>query len=259
MYEVKIMIMFFRYGLDFPNFFKHLLTTLLDAENPKPSNYIVAVNELRLWPVRHIPAHLFLKSWCSIQRSDNIIFDTFSEEKLKGKLAEMLSVFYTILSIGRRDISLKSGLSNIDDLGDFLDMYEGSSLFIVDELIELNQQLKDGELSKDLLDEIAKKSFETADIFYKNKQLKEVSPIFNNLGNFLNDLDLSTLEPSSLKAFDYLILLIDDLNKNLMDIFVDRIFQDVHLFEYSLENNIEFMKLNLYPTDNEDTSELDFF
>jgi hypothetical protein len=44
-----------------------------------------------------------------------------------------------------------------------------------------------------------------------------------------------------------------------MDMFVDRIIQDVYVFEHSLENNIEFMKINLFPGDAPDTSELDFF
>ena len=100
-----------------------------------------------------------------ISLCDNIIFDNFDKEELKGKLVEMLSVFYTILSIGRRDINLKIGSSDVDVLANFLDLYEGSSLFIVDELIELNQELKAGELSKELLAEIGKKCFE---IFQKN-------------------------------------------------------------------------------------------
>lgn len=194
-----------------------------------------------------------------IELSDSVIFDTFGKEELKGKLVEMLSVFYAVLSIGRRDVSLKSGLSNINEIGIFLDTYEGSSLFIVDELIELNQKLKDGELSKELLDEIGKKCFEIAGIFSKNTLLSRVSPTFESLGYFLIGIDFSTIEPSGLKAFDYLSNIIDDLNKNLMDMFVDRIFQDVYIFEHSLENNIEFMKLNLFPNENKDTSELDFF
>ncbi len=194
-----------------------------------------------------------------VELSDNIIFDTFDKFALKGKLVEMLSVFYTVLSIGRRDISLKSGVSDVKDIGEFLDTYEGSSLFIVDELIELNQKLKDGELSRELLDKIGNKSFEIADIFSKNKLLSEVSPTYKDLGDFLKNLDFSTIEPSGLKAFDYLSNIIDDLNKNLMDMFVDRVFQDIHLFIYSLENNINFMKETLLPDSNEDYGELDFF
>jgi hypothetical protein len=194
-----------------------------------------------------------------IKISDNILFDTFTFEELKDKLVQILSVFYTIISIGRREVNLKLGSSNVNVLGSFLDFYEGSSLFIVDELIELNQRLKAGELSKELLTEIGQKILEIGEIFSKHTLLIGVSPTFKDFGNFLIELDFSTLKPSGLKGFDYLSDIINDCNKNLMDMFVDRIFQDIHLFEYSLENNIEFMKNKLFSDETEDNSKLDFF
>ena len=191
--------------------------------------------------------------------TDHILFNTFDKFVLKAKLVETLSVFYTLLSIGRRDMNLKSGVLDVNNLGEFLDTYEGSSLFIVDELIELNQKLKSGELSHELLNKIGEKTLEIADIFLQNELLKEVYPTFKDLGDFLMKLNFSQIEPSGLKAFDYLSDIIDDLNKNLMDMFVDRTFQDIHLFIYSLENNIKFMKQNLFQEENADNGELDFF
>ncbi|HEX5330268.1 hypothetical protein [Sulfuricurvum sp.] len=194
-----------------------------------------------------------------VELSDTIVFDTCTYEELKGKLVQILSVFYTIISIGRREVNLKSGSSDVTMLVDFLDFYQGSSLFIVDELIELNQRLKAGELSKELLSEIGGKILDISEIFSKHTLFVRVAPTFKDLGNFLNKLDFSTIPPNGLKAFDYLSEIIDDLNKNMMDIFVDRIFQDVHVFEDSLQNNIEFMKSNLFSKVDEDESELDFF
>jgi len=194
-----------------------------------------------------------------IEWSDHIIFDNFSFNELKGRLVQVLSTFYAVLSIGRRDISLKNGSASVNTLVNFLDLYEGSSLFIVDELTELNQKLKDGELSKELLSAIGKKCYEIADIFSKNEFIKTASTSFKGLGDFLINLDLTIVKPEGLKAFDYLCEIISDVNKNLMDMFVDRIFQDVNIFEHSLENNIEFMKLNLFPEQTEDKSQLDFF
>lgn len=194
-----------------------------------------------------------------IRLSDLTLFDTFSYEELKGKMVQILSVFYTINSIGRREVSLKSGSSDVTMLGDFLDFYQGSSLFIVDELIELNQRLKSGELSKELLIEIGEKIMGIAEIFSKHKLFLKVAPIFKGLGTFLKSIDFSTIQPRGLKAFDYLSDIIDDLNKNMMDIFVDRIFQDVQIFIDSLQNNIEFMEKNLFLKEEGDTSELDFF
>ena len=194
-----------------------------------------------------------------IRISDAVLFENCSYEELKGKLVQILSVFYTIISIGRREVNLKSGSSDVTMLVDFLDFYQGSSLFIVDELIELNQRLKAGELSKELLSEIGGKILDISEIFSKHTLFVRVAPTFKDLGNFLNKLDFSAIQPNGLKAFDYLSEIIDDLNKNMMDIFVDRIFQDVHVFEDSLQNNIEFMKSNLFSTVDDDESELDFF
>lgn len=194
-----------------------------------------------------------------IKASDTILFDSFTSEELKDKLVQILSVFYTIISIGRRDVNLKSGSSDVDMLVDFLDFYEGNSLFIVDELIELNQRLKAGELSKELLAEIGKKVLEISEIFSKHVLLMGVSPVFKELGEFLVNLDFSTLKPSGLKGFDYLSEIINDCNKSLMDMFVDRIFKDVYIFEHSLKNNIEFMKNKLFLEETKDNSELDFF
>lgn len=194
-----------------------------------------------------------------IEWSDHIIFDNFSFNELKGRLVQVLSTFYAILSIGRRDISLKNGSASVNTLVNFLDLYEGSSLFIVDELTELNQKLKDGELSKELLSAIGKKCYDIADIFSKNEFISTAATSFKGLGDFLINLDLTTVKPEGLKAFNYLCEIISDVNKNLMDMFVDRIFQDVNIFEHSLENNIEFMKLSLFPEQIEDKSQLDFF
>lgn len=194
-----------------------------------------------------------------MEKNDNFLFDSFSYEELKGKLVQILSVFYTIISIGRREVNLKSGSSDVTMLVDFLDFYQGSSLFIVDELIELNQRLKAGELSKELLNEIGDKILEISEIFSKHDLFVRVAPIFKDLGNFMNKLDFSAIQPRGLKAFDYVSEIIDDLNKNMMDIFVDRIFQDVHVFEDSLQNNIDFMKNHLLSSNDTDGSELDFF
>jgi hypothetical protein len=193
-----------------------------------------------------------------ISSNCNIIFDTFTSEELNGKLVQIMGLFYTIISIGRREVNLKSGSSNVNLLTNFLDFYEGTSIFIVDDLIELNQKLKAGELSIELLTDIGNKIFEIANIFEKNSIFISVVPIFKSLSDFLIKLEFDTIPPKGLKAFDYLGYIIDDLNKSIMDIFVDRIFQDVYLFEASLQNNIEFMKNNLF-LDMDRDSKVDFF
>jgi len=74
----------------------------------------------------------------------------------------------------------------------------------------------------------------------------------------LNTLDLSLIEPSSLHAFDYLCAIIDDTNAYMMEMFVDRVFKDVYIFQHSFENNLRFMKDAIMLNEN-DESELEFF
>ena len=201
-----------------------------------------------------------IKSLSDIKKMDEFILESFTLEELKDKIFKILSIYYTVKSISRRDVNIGTGSSELSsDLDEFFDMYEGSSLFIVDELMEMSQALHSGELSPKLISNIADKILEIAHIFNSNEEIKDVYPIFNDFAKFLNGLDLGTIEPSSLHAFDYLAAIIDDTNTNLMDMFVDRLFKDVYIFEHSLENNIKFMKNALTPDTNNDESELEFF
>ncbi len=44
-----------------------------------------------------------------------------------------------------------------------------------------------------------------------------------------------------------------------MEMFVDRIFRDVYVFQDSMQSNIEFMENKLKGKEDEDEGELDFF
>ena len=195
-----------------------------------------------------------------IKKMDEFLFESFTLEELKDKIFKILSIYYTVKSISRRDVNIVSGSSEITtNLDEFFDMYEGSSLFIVDELMEMNQALHSGELSSELINNISDKILEIANIFNYNDDIKGVSHIFNDFAQYLKNLDLENIKPSSFHAFDYLAAIIDDTNTSLMDMFVDRLFKDVYIFEHSLENNIQFMKNALTPTSQIDESELEFF
>jgi len=173
------------------------------------------------------------------------------------KLFTLISTSYTIKSIGRRDIVLKRDNVNEESIDKFFDIYEGSSLFIADELTEIVDSLESGLLSEELFSLISKKMLEIKDIFEQNPHTNSVSPIFNELSEYLNQLDFSTIEPENLVAFNYLSDIISDISIYLMDMFVDRIYKDVYVFEHSLKSNIEFMKAKLSGDEND--SEVDFF
>jgi len=173
------------------------------------------------------------------------------------KLFTVMSASYAMKSIGRREIVLKKEGVNEEAIDRFFDIYEGSSLFIADELAEIVDSLGSGLLSKELFLLISKKLVEIEDIFTQNSQINSVAPIFKELSQYLKELDLDSIEAQNLKAFDYLSDILNDISIYLMDMFVDRIFKDVYVFEHSLKSNIDFMKITL--AGNESNSEVDFF
>ncbi|WP_457749944.1 hypothetical protein [Sulfurimonas sp.] len=176
------------------------------------------------------------------------------------KLFTVLSRAYAVNSIGRRDIILKQESVTEEPIDKFFDTYEGSALFIADDLMDMVKELNSGNLTHDFFVNIAKKIEDVANIFAKAEQTKSVTPIYTELALYLKELDLSTIQPENLKGFTYLSEILSDVSVYLMDMFVDRIFKDVYIFEYSLKNNIEFMKNTLSGTlQEDDESELDFF
>jgi hypothetical protein len=175
------------------------------------------------------------------------------------RLFTLLGIPYAIKSIGRREIVLKHINVKEESIDKFFDTYEGSSLFISDDLADMVNALNAGELSNEFFDEIANKLDAVANIFSKSDEAKSVTPIYQELASYLRELDVTKIEPQNLKGFDYLAEILSDVSVYLLDMFVDRIFKDVYVFEHSLENNIEFMKNKLQGSEEEDSGELDFF
>lgn len=191
-----------------------------------------------------------------IKDADATLFAPFTQEELNDKLFANLGLFYIVRSIGKRDIRLKKSSKQLETLSVFLDKYEGSSLFIVDELNEISEALKAGELSKELLERIIKIMDDISLIFEKNSEVSSAAPVIKELTSFLNNLEIETLKPSALKAFDYLAATVDDIGHILTDMFVDRIIGDVYVFRDSLKSNIEFMESAFFSK--EDDGDLEF-
>jgi len=192
-----------------------------------------------------------------LNKLNGLLFDSFNVDDLEEKLFINLSVFSSIEKISNQKDIISSSNSN-DELGEFFDLYEGQLIFIVDELIEYNNLLKAGELSEDILQNVALEIQTLAEIFSKEKKISAVVNIFEDFSKYLSSLDLSQIEPSSLHAFDYLCALIDDINSYMMDMFVDRVFRDVYIFQHSFENNLVFMKDAISLKDDDD-GVLEFF
>ena len=220
----------------------------------------IKVYESRIVVIAILPHASKESMWKLIDKFDGALFEGFDSYQLKDKLFTQLSLFYTIKSVGRRDVKIDSGSSEMGmSLEEFFDMYEGSSLFIVDELMALNKSLKSGDLNPQLIEKISQKLLEISDTFSKNSEVSDIAHIFKDLSEYLIGLDFSTIKPESLYAFDYICAIIDDTNAYIMDMFVDRVFKDTYIVKHSLENNIKFMKDALASKEGDDESELEFF
>lgn len=193
-----------------------------------------------------------------IPRVDAIVSYPLHQETYYRKLVTLLSHRYAINSINRRNIVLQQSGVNEDSSEIFFEQYQGSALFLSDDLMEVIKNLEDGNLSKQFLDNIASEIDEIADIFSKKELTSAVTPIFRDLASYLKHIELDMIEAQNLVGFSYLSNILNDVSVYLMDMFVDRVFKDVHIFEDSLKSNIDFMKNRLEGKE-EHESKLEFF
>jgi len=183
-----------------------------------------------------------------------------NKQIFQKKLFTLLSRSYALNSIGRREIILKQKSVTESSIDKFFDTYEGSALFLADELIDLVKKLNDGNLSYSLFKTIANKLDEVANIFSKIEQLNSVTIIYKDFSVYLREIKLENIEPQHLSGFNNLSEILSDVAIYLLDMFVDRIFKDVYIFEHSLQNNIEFTKNKLSGrSEDDDDSDLEFF
>jgi len=194
-----------------------------------------------------------------VQKCDLIVERNTCNALLVQKMFLLLSLDYTMQKLSQQAVvTSRKGEDHINDMDEFFDTYEGVALFLIEDLSSLCKSMRDGELSDELIMQSSVKLNDIAEIFSHHDRMKSIQPILQDLAVFLKNLDLSTLEPSSLKGFDYLVAILDDVSSALLNIFVDRIFTDVYIIEHSLENNIDFME-NALMNVNDNSSELDFF
>ena len=243
---------------------RHINVVVFDVKdnNPLIGDFLKAIqsfNEEIMTLLMFEPKE-YRKLFDVVPQVDISISYPIEEDMFQKKMFTLLSRGYALNSIGRREIILKSERVTEDSMDNFFDTYEGSALFLSDDLMEIVKNLNDGNLSHQFFVNIAQKLDEVADIFSKIEQTDSVTVIYEDLASYLRNLDLEKIEPENLAGFTYLSEILSDVSIYLMDMFVDRIFKDVYVFEHSLKNNIEFMENKLKgKNENEDESELEFF
>jgi len=184
-----------------------------------------------------------------------------SEELFINKIFNVLSIKETskILKSKEKILNKHKQYEVTNDINEFLDKYNGNIMFLNDDLNENFKRLKDLEISSELFNEIASNILKLGNIFKQNKFFSNWSNIVIDFGNFLTNLDLETIEPSSYTAFDYLTTIVEDITIYLDELCIYRLFKDVRLFEDSLANNITFFEDCLVAKLDENNDNLEFF
>lgn len=203
-----------------------------------------------------IPTNNFEANIDIINYADFVLVDPFTSEDLSRKLYTSLSDTYSVKAV----LKTQKTDNESEDVEVFLDTFEGEVLFLNEELVEFVNQIDNGDLSHELLQDIALKMKEVSTVFSRHNYTKKVSPIFTNLASYLELLDLQKIKIENLEGFVFLGRIIDDIKTYLFEYFVSRIFVDVYVFEESLKNSIKFMQDRLKTSDtSHDESELNFF
>ncbi len=180
---------------------------------------------------------------------------------------ELLNKIYAILSMDEINVLIKAKEKLIQkydksetnhNIDEFLDQYSGNMMFINDDLNESLEKLRNLELSKENFKNISTALFQLSIIFAEEKKLVTVSKIFSHFAELLINLDLETINPENYSAFDLLTRIIEDLTIYIDELFIYKVLKEVHLFEDSMENNINYFESELLGVE-QDTEELEFF
>lgn len=184
------------------------------------------------------------------------------EQDLVNKIYGALSILETnsIIKTKEKLIS-KYKKETIDhNIEQFLIQNSGTMMFINDDLNESLEKLRELEFSKDILNSISMNLVKLSNIFYSEESLVSISVLFKEFSQFLQKLDLMTLEPSKLSAFDFLTNIIEDLTIFIDELFIYKIVQNTKVFENSMQNNIEYFETKLFGYENKDSDDsLEFF
>ncbi len=243
---------------------RHVNVVVFDAQdnNPLIGDFFKAINSFSkdIMTLLMFEPKEYKKLFDIVPYVDMNISYPIEKERFQKKLFTLLSRSYALNSIGRREIILKQGSVSEDSIDKFFDTYEGSAMFLADDLMDVVKNLNDGNLSHQFFANIADKLDEVASIFSKAQQTQSVTPVYEDIASYLRSMKFEEIEPQNLAAFNYLSEILSDVSIYLMDMFVDRIFKDVYIFKDSLDNNMQFMKSKLEgKSEDEDDSELDFF
>ena len=216
-----------------------------------PPNAIVILNEINY------------KSFLNyVNKVYAIAIYPINELEITNKIYGALSILETnsIIKTKEKLINKYKKVTVKHNMTEFLDQNSGTMMFINDDLNETLKKLKELEFSKDILNSISVNLIKLSNVFSSESTLINISIIFKEFAQFLDDLDLESIEPSRYGAFDFLTNIIEDLTMFIDELFIYKIIKDTKLFVDSLKNNIIYFedKLSGYKKSESDDN-LEFF
>ncbi len=183
------------------------------------------------------------------------------EEQLQERIYGAVSILETnnLIKTKEKVVNKYKNDAINDDIDTFLDQYSGNIMFINDDLNETLERLKDLEISKEIFSNISSNLLQLSRIFHENENLKKLSYLLEEFSQFLDSIELESIEPSRFSSFDYLTNIIEDLTLYIDELFVYRLFKDVAVFEDSMENNIGYFESQLFGLKEDEDENLEFF
>ncbi|WP_455755965.1 hypothetical protein [Sulfurimonas sp.] len=192
----------------------------------------------------------------------NALLISPSENIFLNKIYMLLGIKETdnLINTKKKILSKHKDDSVNDEIDIFLDKYSGNIMFINDDLNASLNRLKDLEISKEVFSDLTSSLIQLSSIFSENKSLNQVSVLLREFSQFIDTLKVETIEPSRYSAFDYLTYIIEDLTLYIDELFIYKVFKDIHIIQDSMQNNITYFEAQLFglkEDDNEDN--LEFF
>ncbi len=184
-----------------------------------------------------------------------------TEDQLQERIYGAVSILETnnLIKTKEKVVNKYKNDAINDDIDTFLDQYSGNIMFINDDLNETLERLKDLEISKEIFSNISNNLLQLSRIFQENENLKKLSYLLEEFSQFLDSIELESIEPSRFASFDYLTNIIEDLTLYIDELFVYRLFKDVAIFEDSMENNIGYFESQLFGIKEDEDENLEFF
>ena len=216
-----------------------------------PSNAIVILNNINYKSFQNY-----------INKIYSVVIYPIDELDFANKIYGALSILETNSIIQEKEKSIyKYKQTTVNhNMEEFFDQNSGTMMFINDDLSVTLEKLKELEFSKDIFNSISINFTKLANIFSSQSDLIDISVVFSEFAQFLQNLDLESIEPSRYGAFDFLTNIIEDLTLFIDELFIYKIIQDTKLFTDSLQSNIIYFKAKLSGDEKNDADDnLEFF